>query len=179
MYKALIIPFLFIIQSVLGQGINNYSVGMNSFDLKSDINKNGLEQLSFTLYYNLTSTVEQQKLLKQIIDYMGTPYKYGGTSKNGIDCSAFTQTIYYLGLNITLSRTASSQYDEGIAVPRDSLIFGDLIFFHTRRKYISHVGMYLGENKFIHSACKKGVTVSDLNEEYYTKRFIGAKRILN
>lgn len=179
MYKALIIPFLFIIQSVLGQSIDNYFVGINSLDLKSDMNKNGLEQLSFTLYYNLTNTVQQQKLLTQAIDYIGTPYKYGGTSKKGIDCSAFTQTIYYLGLDITLTRTASSQYEEGVSVPRDSLVFGDLVFFHTRRKYVSHVGMYLGGNKFIHSSCKSGVTVSDLNDDYYSKRLIGAKRVLN
>ena len=120
----------------------------------------------------------REKILMEIIKYLDTPYKYGGNSKNGIDCSAFTKDVYNKALSIELDRTARDQYHEGeIVSNRDELQFGDLVFFNTRR-WIKpgHVGIYIGDDLFAHASTRNGVTVSSLDDEYYAKRYMGARR---
>ncbi len=121
----------------------------------------------------------QEKVLMEIIEYLNTPYKYGGNSKKGIDCSAFTQTVYNNTLSIQLLRSARDQYTQGqIIENREDLKFGDLVFFNTRRRVKpGHVGIYIGDNLFAHASSKKGVIVSSLDHEYYSKRFMGGRRI--
>ncbi|MFO7447604.1 MAG: C40 family peptidase [Ignavibacteriaceae bacterium] len=121
----------------------------------------------------------QEKVLMEIIKYLNTPYKYGGNSKNGIDCSAFTQTIFNNTLDIPLLRTARDQYTMGIVISgREDLEFGDLVFFNTRRRVRpGHVGIYIGDNLFAHASTKHGVIVSSLDHDYYSKRFMGGRRI--
>ena len=113
----------------------------------------------------------------------GTPYRLGGTSRRGIDCSAFVLSVYANAMGVSLPRVSSSQALEGENVDRNSLKKGDLVFFahHSR---ISHVGIVYdvepsGEVKFIHSATSKGVTVSSLSDKYWAPKFRIAKRILN
>ncbi|HKI78433.1 MAG TPA: C40 family peptidase [Ignavibacteriaceae bacterium] len=120
----------------------------------------------------------KEKMLMEIIRYLNTPYKYGGTSKNGIDCSAFTQAVYNKALSFKLERTASQQFREGESVSDvDNLQFGDLVFFNTsRRVKPGHVGIYIGDHLFAH-ASKSGVTVSSLDMEYYSNRFMGGRRV--
>ena len=112
-------------------------------------------------------------------EYLKTPYKFGGNSKNGIDCSAFTQTVYNDCASISLLRTAKDQYYEGTPIDNQKdLRFGDLVFFDTRRNVKpGHVGIYLGDNLFAHASSKQGVTVSNITNEYYAKRFMGGRRI--
>jgi lipoprotein Spr len=126
------------------------------------------------------STVKE-KVLMEIIKYLNTPYKYGGNSKNGIDCSAFTQTIYNNTLSIPLLRSAREQYQQGIVINnKEELKFGDLVFFNTRRRVKpGHVGIYIGENLFAHASSKKGVIVSSLDHDYYSRKYMGARRIEN
>ncbi|RKY91971.1 MAG: hypothetical protein DRQ13_10875, partial [Ignavibacteriae bacterium] len=121
----------------------------------------------------------KEKVLMEIIKYLDTPYKYGGNSKDGIDCSAFTQTIYKNTLSFNLERSARLQYKQGIEISdKEDLKFGDLIFFNTRRNVRpGHVGIYIGENLFAHASSKKGVTISSLDHSYYKNRFMGGRRM--
>ena len=115
----------------------------------------------------------------EIIRYLNTPYKYGGNSLNGIDCSAFTQNVYRDSWLLDLNRSARDQYQQGIVIEeRSDLKFGDLVFFNTRRRVKpGHVGIYIGENLFAHASRKRGVTVSSLDEDYYSRKYMGAKRM--
>lgn len=153
---------------------------------KEEIGMGGLAQVKLEVYDpEAEEQIEKEQdisemLMPEIISYLGTPYKYGGVTKNGIDCSAFVQNTFFFALDIALPRTSIQQSTIGITIIRDSLKFGDLIFFHTRgRRKISHVGIYLDENKFVHSSRSGGVKISDLNENFYSKAFVLAKRILN
>lgn len=124
------------------------------------------------------NSTPKEKMLMEMLKYINTPYKYGGTSSNGIDCSAFTQSVFNKSLSIKLDRTARGQYHEGQEVSDiDDLRFGDLVFFNTsRREKPGHVGIYIGDHLFVHAA-RSGVTVSSLDMDYYAERFMGGRRI--
>jgi cell wall-associated NlpC family hydrolase len=123
-------------------------------------------------------TTLKDKVLMEIIKYLDTPYKYGGNSKDGIDCSAFTQNIYRNVLSIDIERSARLQYKQGMEVDNvEGLKFGDLVFFNTRKRVKpGHVGIYIEDNLFAHASSKRGVTISSLDHNYYSKRFMGARR---
>ena len=105
------------------------------------------------------------------------PYRFGGSSFLGIDCSAYVQKVFSL-LDIMLPRTAREQFRRGIRVGKDELSIGDLVFFRTYAKFPSHVGIYLGDNRFIHaSSSERKVTIDSLDAPYFVKRFIGARRL--
>lgn len=108
--------------------------------------------------------------------FLGVPYKWGAASGKAFDCSGFT--LYVMKkFNVNLERTASSQFNSGAKVDRDNLQAGDLVFFTTYKKGPSHVGMYIGDNKFIHaSSGVDQVTITDLDTNYYKKRYLGARR---
>lgn len=122
---------------------------------------------------------KKEEMMYSIMEWLGTPYYFGGVSNSGIDCSAFTRMIYSLVGDGYLPRTASSQFATlGKSVNRNDLQFGDLVFFNTRRRvFVSHVGIYLGDNIFAHASSRYGVTFSSLESTYYSKRFIGARRV--
>lgn len=122
---------------------------------------------------------KKEIMIMEIIKYMNTPYKYGGNSLNGIDCSAFTQNVYQSSWMLTLDRSARDQYQQGKVISdRSDLKFGDLVFFNTRRRVKpGHVGIYIGDNLFAHASSKLGVTISSLEHDYYNKRYMGARRI--
>lgn len=108
---------------------------------------------------------------------LNIPYKFGGNSLLGIDCSAYVQKVYSIA-GIELPRTAREQFNEGKPVDKEELEVGDLVFFKTYASFPSHVGIYLGNNLFIHASSKsKRVTIDSLDAPYYAKRFIGAKRL--
>lgn len=119
-----------------------------------------------------------EKFLMTLISYLGTPYKFGGNSRKGIDCSAFTKLIFQESLNLELPRSTLEQIKIGKPVNRDNLEFGDLVFFNTRRRQNpGHVGIYLWDNYFVHASTKYGVIVSSMSSGYYDRRFVGARRI--
>lgn len=114
--------------------------------------------------------------LPTIDEWYGTRYRYGGTTKSGIDCSAFVQVMYLSAFGMTLPRTAREQYKSSRIISATELKEGDLVFFNTRGG-VSHVGIYLQNNKFVHASTSNGVTISDMFDSYYMKHFIGAGRI--
>ena len=122
-----------------------------------------------------TLTVEQlQTTAKQ---FLGVKYRYGGTSTAGFDCSGYVRHVYSQ-IGVSLPRTSQSMYGTGTAVNKANLKAGDLVFFNTSGRGISHVGIYIGGNKFIHSMTSKGVTITDINDKWYWgSRYVGAKRV--
>jgi peptidoglycan endopeptidase LytE len=109
---------------------------------------------------------------------LNVPYKFGGNSLLGIDCSAYVKKVYGL-LGIDLPRTTREQFNAGEPIDRDGLSVGDLVFFRTYSSFPSHVGIYIGNNLFVHASSKgRKVMVSNLDTPYFIKRFIGAKRLL-
>ncbi|HEX7846863.1 MAG TPA: NlpC/P60 family protein, partial [Chitinophagaceae bacterium] len=136
-------------------------------------------QLKYSVLLN--TEVEQLKnrnLLESVDEWYGTRYRLGGTTKAGIDCSAFVQASFLAAFGISLPRTAREQYKASTRISRTELKEGDLVFFNTRGG-VSHVGIYLQNNKFIHASTSQGVVVSDMFEAYYLKRYIGAGRMDN
>ncbi len=120
-----------------------------------------------------------RELFNSVEGWMGTPYVYGGDSVSGIDCSAFTARVYKKVFDVTLPRTVKHQKDVGVKVT-GVLQPGDLLFFNIGGK-ISHVGVYVFDNKFIHAASAGpmvGIVKSSLNESYYKKRYVYAKRLV-
>jgi hypothetical protein len=120
--------------------------------------------------------VRNLELFSLIDDWYGTRYQLGGSTKKGIDCSALVQLFYSTLYGVTLPRTAREQYKAARTISRTELQEGDLVFFNTRGG-VSHVGIYLQNNKFIHAASSQGVTISDLFDDYWMKRLVGVGRI--
>ena len=120
---------------------------------------------------SLTNT----SLFSFIDDWWGTRYRFGGTGRKGIDCSSFTGLLLNSVFGVSMPRTARDQYAACTKVSRDEMEEGDLVFFNTRGG-VSHVGVYLGEGYFVHASCSSGVTISNLSEKYYNKRFIAGGR---
>ncbi len=114
-----------------------------------------------------------------ITEWYGTRYRYGGTTKTGIDCSAFVQKLYERVFGISLVRTAIEQAQNSCSLcANDDLREGDLVFFKTQGSRISHVGVYLMNKFFVHSASSKGVMISSLDDKYWKPRYAGAGRVL-
>jgi cell wall-associated NlpC family hydrolase len=132
---------------------------------------------SAELMGNWKDQEEQQLFVKVVKGFLGAPYRFGGSTVRGIDCSGFVAKIYQF-FDVNLPRTAREQSRVGMNVDRDNLDVGDLVFFNTRRAF-GHVGIYIGNNQFIHAAAgkKREVSISNLDEPYYNKRFIKAVRL--
>lgn len=123
-----------------------------------------------------------KKLCEEVESWLGVPYKYGGESKQGIDCSALVVEIYKKVYGKKLYRNSHDIYKKNCRhINKKELKEGDLVFFITakNRKRINHVGLYLNNNKFVHSTTKRGVIITDLSEDYYEKRFVGAGRVMS
>jgi len=118
----------------------------------------------------------KNKLEQQFQRYKGIKYKYGGTDKRGFDCSGFVQKVYNDALNIQLPRVTKDMAKLGKKIPAFRLKPGDLVFFRPSRKY-RHVGIYVGNNTFMHSSTSKGIMKSKLDNVYWKKKYRFAKRI--
>lgn len=120
------------------------------------------------------------ELVLASMNFLGVPYKRGGSSaENGFDCSGFTRHIFEMSVGLVLPRRADEQAKLSSLVPikKDELKPGDLVFFNTMRRTFSHVGIYVGDGKFIHSPRAGGkVRVEDMRDAYWAKRFTGARR---
>jgi lipoprotein Spr len=134
-------------------------------------------QFKYALLLNTdVEAVTNIKLYEYIDEWYGTRYCLGGTTKSCIDCSAFVQSFYSALYNSSRPRTARDQYKSAQKISSTELQEGDLLFFNTRGG-VSHVGIYLQHNKFVHASTSGGVMISDMFEPYYVRHFIGAGRI--
>lgn len=123
------------------------------------------------------SPEKAQKVIAYSKKFMGIRYRFGGTSTSGFDCSGFTMFVFK-ELGVRLPHSATAQAKMGTAISRSELKPGDLVFFQTYKKGISHVGIYVGNNNFIEASSKKGISITSLSSSYYTSRYLGAVRIL-
>jgi peptidoglycan DL-endopeptidase LytE len=124
---------------------------------------------------------EKYMLVKVAKSFMGAPYRYGGETVRGLDCSAFVKKIYDI-FDVQLPRSAREQFGAGPRISKDALTIGDLVFFKTKRyaKYPTHVGIYIGDGNFIHSSSvhsKQGVKIDTLSADFYSKTYVGAVRV--
>lgn len=123
------------------------------------------------------SSTVTSKLVQTALACRGIRYSRGGTSRGGFDCSGFTRYVF-AKYGVSLPHSSAAQARMGTPVPRSELRPGDLVFFQTNRRGISHVGIYIGDNRFVHAAThRRGVTVDSLSSSYYASRYRGARRV--
>ncbi len=136
------------------------------------------EKTGISAYNNKTLT----SLYNEAVEWLKTPYRRGGMSHRGMDCSGLTNTIFKNVFGIQLQRRSRDIYNKDVVVvKKDDLQPGDLVFFATSRrgKGVNHVGVYLGNHKFVHASVSNGVIISDLNEGYYARTWVKGGRIKN
>lgn len=137
-----------------------------SSENNSDIKDADIEQLD-----------KKDKMILFAKKFLNTPYRLGGSSIIGIDCSAYVQKVFDL-FGISLPRTAREQFGIGDEIQRDDLTIGDLVFFTTYTTFPSHVGIYIGDNLFIHASSKdRKVKINNLDEPYYSRKFLAGRRL--
>ncbi len=125
-------------------------------------------------------TPTRDALVEEIHRFKGTPYRYGGSTSSGTDCSGFTMTVF-ARFGVKLPHTASGQFKMGKSVSREALKIGDLVFFKTQgSKEVNHVGIYLWDGKMVHASSTDGVIVVPFTGNiYYEHRYAGARRIID
>ncbi|ALW84409.1 hypothetical protein AUC43_04465 [Hymenobacter sedentarius] len=120
---------------------------------------------------------ENKDLLRTVTDWIGTPYRYGNNTRRGTDCSGFVTRVFREVYGVTLQRSSRSMFTTTKHVAKSEMKTGDLVFFRRGSGPIYHVGIYLKDGKFAHSACNGGVMVSSLNQPYYHRNFYAAGRV--
>ncbi|MFN4284868.1 MAG: NlpC/P60 family protein [Lacibacter sp.] len=151
--------------------------GRQLADVASALELFSVNQFKYAIRLDVPVELLQNRYLYDFIDdWWKTPYRLGGTAKTGIDCSAFVQTLMLSVFGLNLPRTAREQKSTTERIPDSELREGDLVFFNTGRG-VSHVGVYLHNNKFVHASTTAGVIISDLAEPYWSRRYLGAGRL--
>lgn len=144
----------------------------NSSDDQDNLAKEYFSQIMGVAINATTNT----KLYQFVYDWLGTPYRLGGATKKGIDCSKFSLALYENVFNTTIGYNSRNQYDNVKSIKKNDLQPGDLVFFKIRSRNITHVGVYLGDDKFAHASSSRGVMVSDLNEPYWKRYYYDGGR---
>jgi lipoprotein Spr len=176
---------VFIRKSSIGIASESLNVASADNDVMpsnlSEVEKANWLQLKYSIKMDVAvESISNIPLLKKIDEWYGTPYNYGGSTKNGVDCSYFTLDVMQGAYNINLKRTAAEQYEQTSRINWEELKEGDLIFFKTEGpNKISHVGIYLSNNKFVHASVRNGVTISDLSDPYYQRTLYSMGRLPN
>lgn len=143
-------------------------------------NQNGfLLQASQDEFEKMVQNVDiKSRILEQYADWKGVRYRLGGTTKRGVDCSAFVQLTFREQFGLDLPRSTSEQQDTGSQVARTKLRPGDLVLFRAGSTG-RHVGIYLGNDNFVHASTSSGVMISSLNDSYWKNRYREARRVLS
>ncbi len=151
--------------------VNEKNVEVSSAET-NDVNEEQEEEA-------VAETVTGNQVVEYAKKYLGYKYVAGGSSTKGFDCSGFT-TYVFKHFGISLNRASKGQIKNGVAVEKSKLQAGDLVIFNNEsNSAIGHVGIYIGSGKFIHAANKKeGVTITELSMSYYSKRYVGARRVI-
>ena len=151
--------------------VNHYTVAA------SDIEQCTPQQFKYATMMNVeVEAINNTALYNFIDEWWATRYHYGGNDKHGIDCSAFTGRVLASVYGVNVPRTAADQFYASERISKENLQEGDLVFFNTRGG-VSHAGVYLGNNYFVHSSVNWGVTISSLNDDYYSRKFISGGRV--
>ena len=168
---------------IISDKLSGRSKGFGFVEMDNDAEANkAIEELNNIHMMAMNSFVSQ--ILSEAETYLGVPYRYGGTTRRGIDCSAFVQSVFQL-FNHELPRVSAAQAKEGRLVSTEELRAGDLLFFATNGgSRVSHVGIVHnvsdeGDVEFIHASTSQGVTVTPLSNSYWSKRYLYAKRIID
>lgn len=150
----------------------------NSEEPTTEPDEEDQQEESFNRPVGKWSSPEERSICVRVVKtFLGVPYRLGGVTLKGIDCSAFVKKIYEI-FSIDLPRTAREQLNFGKRVGKNELEEGDLVFFRTHRASGTHVGIYIGNNQFVHaSSLKKEVKIDNLDTPYYTKRFLRGVRV--
>lgn len=155
--------------------------GLNQFVTANHVKFDSLNCKGYKYFISkgiLFDSTSNLKLYNEVYDWLGVPYRYGGRSKLGADCSGFASQIYKLVYNYSIRGSSYDIYKRLMPVEKGDLKEGDLVFFKIKYARISHVGVYLSNNKFIHATSYgKYVTINDLNENYYKRYYYSAGRI--
>jgi len=169
---SIFITLIFLFTACSSKNDNNY------FSINRDISFPNKAEYNYKISKNINYSKLYDQLNIQYKLWKGVPYKYGGNSKKGIDCSGFVQKTFRDKLKIRIPRTTALQSRIGKEMSLDELEMGDLIFFKTGFN-TRHVGIYLEGGKFMHASTKRGVTISRLDNNYYSKHFWKIKRVIN
>lgn len=124
-------------------------------------------------------TSSMKRFIDNVGQYFGTRYRFGGQTPAGFDCSGFVRFIYNKAFNMHLPRSSREMSGIGNKISKEELQPGDLVFFQTRGQRINHVGIFIGNDTFVHSSLSKGIAEDKLKYQYYEKRFAGAVRLLD
>lgn len=164
---------------------NPKSTKNTQYTAKSDVRMlNGAAGDSLTMasqdeFEELVQSVDtKSKIMNQYANWKGVAYRLGGTTKSGIDCSSFVQRTFFEQFGVELPRTTSEQESSGKSVKRNNLKVGDIVLFKTGRT-MKHVGIYIGDEKFVHASTSSGVIVSEMSNSYWSKRYYASRRIIN
>ena len=148
----------------------------SSDDLEIYLSDNGFISKISKVGQNVSDKASD--LVLNAMGFLGVPYRLGGSDDNGFDCSGFVRSMYAQTLGKVLPRSAREQAEATDKIDKKDLQPGDLVFFNTMRQTFSHVGIYVGDNKFIHSPRPgKQVKVEDMRQSYWLSRFTGARRV--
>lgn len=146
--------------------------------LELEKEKKHLLQKKYAPLLNLPHTeIKNLQLYSLIDDWYGIPYKYGGKTKEGIDCSNFVTLIFNSVYNRNISANSNALHQMCDSINTNDLKEGDLVFFKIEQEKISHLGFYLANGRFIHATSKKGIMINNLEETYYRKHFFSAGRL--